>query len=57
MHTRFRKRYKPYAEHALPAILTLLHALRAFSCLVALSIRGGGTLFLATAFPVELRWR
>jgi hypothetical protein len=37
--------------------LRLVHALRDFSYMVALSIRGGGKLFLATAFPVELRWR
>jgi hypothetical protein len=37
--------------------LRLVHALRDFSYMVALTIRGGGKLFLATAFPVELSWR
>jgi hypothetical protein len=40
-----------------PDGLRLVHALRDFSYMVALSIRGGGKLFLATAFPVDLPWR
>lgn len=40
-----------------PDGLRLVHALPDFSYLVALSVRGGGKLFLATAFPVELKWR
>jgi hypothetical protein len=40
-----------------PDGLRLVHALRDFSYMVALSIRGSGKLFLATAFPVDLQWR
>lgn len=40
-----------------PDGLRLVHALSDFSYMVALSIRSGTKLFLATAFPVELSWR
>ncbi len=37
--------------------LRLVHALRDFSYLVSLAIRGGERLFLATAFPVDETYR
>jgi hypothetical protein len=40
-----------------PDGLRRVYAPRDFSYMVALSIRGGGKLFLATAFPVDLPWR
>lgn len=40
-----------------PDGLRHVHALPDFSYMVALAIRGSGKLFLATAFPVDLRWR